>query len=75
MLSEKRLVKRGATFGMLLLLYGVFRFALDFSRYYEENMRVFMTLTLNQLISVGFVLIGLYLITRKTKLKTKAVAA
>ncbi len=71
---QNRLTKRGATFGALLVFYGVFRFLLDFSRFYEENMRVFAGLTLNQLISVGFFVIGLYLLLRKTDLRTLPVA-
>jgi phosphatidylglycerol:prolipoprotein diacylglycerol transferase len=74
LLSENKLVKRGAAFGALLVFYGVFRFTLDFFRYYEENMRVFMSLTLNQLISVLLFVIGMYLLTRKTALKTKVVS-
>lgn len=73
-LSERRLVKRGATFGALLAFYGVFRFTLDFFRYYEENMRVLMGLTLNQVLSVGLVAVGLYFLARKTTLKTQATA-
>jgi phosphatidylglycerol:prolipoprotein diacylglycerol transferase len=67
---QKFLTKRGATFGALLLFYGAFRFVLDFFRFYEENMRVFIGLTLNQLISVAAVVIGLYLLFRKTDRKT-----
>lgn len=67
---QKYLTKRGATFGVLLFFYGAFRFSLDFSRFYEENMRIFLGLTLNQLVSVGFVVIGLYLLLRKTDRKT-----
>jgi phosphatidylglycerol:prolipoprotein diacylglycerol transferase len=63
---QKRLVKRGAIFGLMLFCYGIFRFSLDFTRVYEENMRVLLGLTLNQWISVGFFLIGLFLLTRKT---------
>ncbi len=70
---QKRLTKRGSTFGLMLVCYGMFRFALDFTRFYEENMRVVFDLTLNQLISVGLFLIGVYLLTRKTSQKTVAV--
>lgn len=73
MLFEKKLVKRGAAFGTLLMFYGVFRFGLDFFRYYEDNMKIIFDLNLNQLISVVFFLVGLYFIRRKTKLQTKAV--
>lgn len=73
MLSENKLVKRGATFGLLLVLYGVSRFTLDFFRYYEDNMRIIMNLTLNQLISIGLFFLGLYFLRRKTQLQTKVV--
>ena len=74
MALENKVVKRGATFGLLLMFYGVFRFTVDFFRYYKENMRVFMDLTLNQLISVGFFVVGLYFVRRKTQLQTKIVS-
>jgi phosphatidylglycerol:prolipoprotein diacylglycerol transferase len=74
LLSEKRLVKRGATFGAFIAFYGVFRFTLDFFRYYEESMRVLFDLTLNQVLSVGLLGIGLYLIMRRTTLKTQPAA-
>jgi prolipoprotein diacylglyceryltransferase len=67
---QNKLTKRGATFGLLLLCYGVFRFLLDFLRFYEENMRVLMGLTLNQYISLGFIVIGVFLLLRKTDLRT-----
>ena len=73
MLSEKRLIKRGTTFGLLIILYGVCRFTLDFFRYYEPNMRIIFNLTLNQLISIGLVLLGLYFLKRKTQAQTKVV--
>lgn len=68
--SEPKLKKRGATFGALLILYGIFRFTLDFFRYYETNMIVFGGLTLNQVISACFVAVGLYLNLRKTTAQT-----
>jgi len=70
MAGGRWLTKRGATFAGLLFFYGVFRFTLDFFRYYETNMRVLGSLTLNQLISIGFVLIAAYLFMRHTDLKT-----
>ena len=75
MLGEKKLTKRGATFGALLALYGVFRFMLDFFRYYEQSMRMFLDLTLNQWISVGMFGIGVYLLLRRTSRKTRVVAS
>ena len=75
MLGEKKLTKRGATFGALLALYGVFRFTLDFFRYYEQNIRMFLDITLNQWISAGLFGIGVYLLLRKTSHKTRVVAS
>jgi phosphatidylglycerol:prolipoprotein diacylglycerol transferase len=65
--AQRKLVKRGAMFGAFLLLYGVFRFTLDFFRYYEPNMLILWNLTLNQLISVGLAGVGSYLLLRKAK--------
>jgi phosphatidylglycerol:prolipoprotein diacylglycerol transferase len=65
LLFERRLKKLGGTFGAFLLLYGISRFVLDFFRFYEENMRIFIDLTLNQLLSVGLVALGLVLLLRR----------
>ncbi len=50
---------RGATFGRFLLLYGISRFAVDFSRYYEPEQIMMLGWTNNQWISVGMMLGGL----------------
>jgi phosphatidylglycerol:prolipoprotein diacylglycerol transferase len=65
MLTEGRHPRRGSTFGKLLVLYGIGRFTIDFFRFYEDNARVFMGLTFNQVISVGLVVIGLVLLSRR----------
>jgi len=65
---EPRLRKRGATFGMLLVLYGIARFSVDFVRFYEENARVLFGLTFNQVISVVLFGLGIVLVFRKTHL-------
>jgi len=65
---EPRLRKRGATFGALLVLYGIARFSVDFVRFYEENARVLFGLTFNQVISVVLFGLGLVLVFRKTQL-------
>jgi len=72
---RSKLTKRGSTFGALLMLYGTFRFTLDFFRYYETNMRVLLDLSLNQWISLGLFGIGLFFVLRKTNVKTVPVAA
>jgi phosphatidylglycerol:prolipoprotein diacylglycerol transferase len=71
LLWQRKLVKRGATFGAFLVLYGVLRFLVDFVRYYEESMKTFMDLTWNQVLSIVLVFLGSYLLIRKTDLQTK----
>ena len=59
--------KRGSTFGLLLILYGIGRFTIDFFRFYEENARVLMGLSFNQVISVALIAIGLVLMLRRER--------
>jgi len=75
MLFQNKLTKRGAQFGVFLAMYGLFRFTNDFTRYYESNMRMLLDLTLNQWISVGLMILGSFLILRKTNARTRAVPA
>jgi len=75
LLFERYVRKRGATFGAFLLLYGISRFTLDFFRYYEANMRVFMGLTLNQVLSAGLMILGLILLLRKVDRRGTEAAA
>jgi len=49
----------GATFGRFLLLYGVSRFAVDFSRYYEPDQVMAFGWSNNQWISLGLIALGL----------------
>ena len=63
---EPRLrARRGATFGLLLVLYGVARFGVDFVRFYESNARVLLDLTFNQLISIVLFAVGVLLMVRR----------
>jgi phosphatidylglycerol:prolipoprotein diacylglycerol transferase len=50
---------RGATFGRFLLLYGISRFVVDFSRYYEPDQVLAWGWSNNQWISVGLMVVGL----------------
>jgi phosphatidylglycerol:prolipoprotein diacylglycerol transferase len=50
----------GFTFANFLLFYGIHRFVIDQFRYYEEVMRV-LSLSVNQWISIGFVVAGIVL--------------
>ncbi len=59
LLLEKVWNYRGATFGRFLLLYGISRFTVDFSRYYEPDQIMAFGWSNNQWISVGMMLGGL----------------
>lgn len=49
---------RGATFGRFLALYGILRFIVDFSRYYEPEQVMLFGWSNNQWISVGLIIAG-----------------
>jgi len=51
---------RGATFGRFLLLYGISRFSIDFSRYYEPEQVMALGWSNNQWLSVGLMLAGIF---------------
>lgn len=73
LLLERRLLKRGAAFGLLLVLYGVSRFTVDFFRMYEANARVIFGLTFNQVISVALFAFGIYLLVRRSADRSRIV--
>ncbi len=50
---------RGATFGRFLLLYGISRFLVDFSRYYEPEQIMQFGWSNNQWVSIGMMAVGL----------------
>lgn len=62
MLLQPKLKKRGSTFGLLLVLYGIGRFVIDFFRTYEDSARILFGLSFNQVISVVLVGVGIYLL-------------
>lgn len=65
MLLQPKLTKRGSTFGLFLVLYGIGRFVIDFFRFYEDNARVLLGLSFNQVISVVLITVGLFLLLRR----------
>jgi phosphatidylglycerol:prolipoprotein diacylglycerol transferase len=69
--TQRYLRKRGATFGALLLLYGIARFTVDFFRYYEANARVLLGLTFNQVISIALFALGVFFLIRRTNERTE----
>jgi phosphatidylglycerol:prolipoprotein diacylglycerol transferase len=62
LLWERRSARPGETLGRFLLLYGIQRFLVDFSRYYEESQRLALGWTNNQWIAVGMVVLGVILL-------------
>ena len=58
---ERRKYFEGYTFSILCVLYGLARFTVDFFRFYEKSALVGNLLTVNQVLSVGLVLVGLFL--------------
>jgi phosphatidylglycerol:prolipoprotein diacylglycerol transferase len=59
LLLERVSSYRGATFGRFLLLYGLSRFAVDFTRYYEPEQILRFGWNNNQWISLGMMVVGL----------------
>jgi phosphatidylglycerol:prolipoprotein diacylglycerol transferase len=57
----------GTVFYTFLVAYGIWRFAIDFLRYYEPNVYVSIAgaqITYNQIVSLGLVVVGLLLLAR-----------
>lgn len=61
LLYDRRPRRDGQVFALYLVLAGLGRFGIDFFRYYEANVYVAGPLTVNQVISIGSVLVGLLL--------------
>ena len=56
----------GLISGLFLIFYSVFRFIIEFFRVPDEQLGYFfLNLTMGQIISFIFLLIGIYLITKK----------
>ncbi|MCB1183386.1 prolipoprotein diacylglyceryl transferase [bacterium] len=58
LLAERFSAYRGATFGRFLMLYGVSRFLVDFTRYYEPEQITGLGWSNNQWISLGLIAAG-----------------
>jgi len=63
LILERWFPNRGATFGRFLVLYGLSRFVVDFSRYYEVEQVMMFGWSNNQWISLGLILIGSVFLT------------
>ncbi len=65
LLGERGIKKRGALFGLLLVLSAAARFIVDYFRFYEDNARVISGLTLSQILAIGMAILGAYLLWRR----------
>ena len=62
----------GLISGLFLIFYSIFRFIIEFLRVPDEQLGyVFMNLTMGQIISFIFLLIGIYLVIIKNEIKKK----
>ena len=58
--------------GLFLIFYSIFRFIIEFLRMPDEQIGyLFMNLTMGQIISFIFILIGIYLVIIKNEIKKK----
>jgi phosphatidylglycerol:prolipoprotein diacylglycerol transferase len=73
LLVEKKLARRGALFGLLLVLAGTARFTVDFFRFFEDNSRALLGLSVSQVVAIGLVLLGVYLLSRRSPAKDRNV--
>ncbi len=72
---DRRRLSEGHLFAFYLILAGLGRFALDFVRFYEANVYVMWSLTVNQLISLGGVMVGVLLYVSRRHAPSATVTA
>ena len=64
--------KPGFISGLFLIFYSIFRFIIEFFRVPDEQLGyLILNLTMGQIISFVFLIIGIYLITTKNEIKKK----
>jgi phosphatidylglycerol:prolipoprotein diacylglycerol transferase len=67
LILEKKHLKDGVLFGIILMFYSLFRFAIDFVRYYEDAANFWV----NQIIAIGIVVLAIVFIIIRVKSKPK----
>ncbi len=72
LLWERRSSRPGETIGRFLILYGIHRFLVDFTRYYEASQQLMFGWSNNQWLSVGLVAVGLGLLIRAARRSSAA---
>jgi phosphatidylglycerol:prolipoprotein diacylglycerol transferase len=68
LILERKRLKDGVLFGIILVLYSLFRFGIDFVRYYEDAANFWG----NQIIALGFFVLALIFLVIRLKSKPKA---
>ncbi len=67
LLMERWFSGRGGTFARFMILYGISRFVVDFSRYYEPDQVIMLGWSNNQWVSLGLITAGSVLLALSTK--------
>jgi phosphatidylglycerol---prolipoprotein diacylglyceryl transferase len=67
LLVDRRRLPEGRLFALWLVMDAAGRFVLDFFRYYEANVYVAGGLTVNQIIGIGLMLVGVLLFVRTSR--------
>ena len=63
----------GLISGLFLIFYSIFRFIIEFVRVPDEQLGyIFLNLTMGQVVSFIFLLIGIYLVITKHEIKKKS---
>jgi len=62
--NKKRKKLDGSTTGLFFILYGTFRFLIEFIRYYE-NAFYLCPFTISQIISLGLIAIGIFILKKR----------
>lgn len=62
LLWERRSNRPGETLGRFLILYGIQRYLVDFSRYYEQTQRLWFDWSNNQWLSLSLMALGLWML-------------
>lgn len=75
LLLDRRRRPEGHLFAFYLVLAGLGRFGLDFFRFYEANVYFLLPLTVNQLISLGGVAVGILLVVSRRNAPAAPTAA
>ena len=75
LLWERSSHRPGQTMGRFLLLYGIHRFVVDFTRYYEPSQQLALGWSNNQWLSLGLMALGLVIMLQLARRATSSESA